>query len=74
MISQEDLALYRETFPPGYHRASADWRSVTWETEKTAEQHPDLWGWIGKRCVCGNPADGWEEGRGYFCWDCFGNV
>ena len=48
--------------------AVLDVPSLIWELEKTVEEHPERWGWVGKICPCGEPAEVWSEKEGYRCW------
>ena len=74
MTYEEDLALFRQTFPPSSDRGTnhPDPDSLIWELEKTVEQHPEKWGWLDPPCqVCGeNAVVIWDREKGYRCDAC----
>jgi hypothetical protein len=67
MTFEDDLKLYRETYPKDFVQRHADWSNLVWELEKTVEMHPERWGWAGKQCFCGEPAESWCLQYGYLC-------
>lgn len=67
MTFDEDLALFRSTYPADFVQRHPDWGNLIWALERTVESNPEKWGWIGKLCSCGEPAELWSAGTGYLC-------